>query len=70
MENNGKVLPGPVRLRCHVAARVDALAEKTGMDYSQIVHELVMYALDHAKVGKVTRLGLVFDGEVRHGDKP
>ena len=63
MEGNGRLIPGPVRLRNHLAIKVDALAEKTGMDYSQIVHELVTYALDHAKVGQVTRLGLVFDGE-------
>lgn len=69
MENHDKLRSwSVVRLRNAVAAKVDELAEQTGMERTSIVNEMVMYAMDHVHVGPVTRLGLIFDGEeVKHG---
>jgi len=56
-----------IRLGVHDAEKVCSLAEKLDSTPSPVVHDLIDYALGRARVGLVTRPGLVFDEEAEHG---
>ena len=57
-----------IRLGVHDAEKVCDLAEQLDSTPSQVVHDLIDYALGRARVGLVTRPGLVFE-EGEHGHR-
>lgn len=57
-----------IRLGIKDAEKVCDLAERLDSTPSQVVHDLIDYALGRARVGLVTRPGLVFE-EDGHGNR-
>ena len=59
----------PIRLKTEQFVKVQALAEKAGLRPYEIVDQVLEYGLGKARVGMVTRPGLVFDQEAgKEGD--
>lgn len=56
-----------IRLGIKDAEKVCDLAEKLDSTPSQVVHDLIDYALGRARVGLVTRPGLVFEEDGHDG---
>ena len=69
MNKPAKTPISPFRLRNAVSDRVLNLADQLGAEPTQVIHDLVTYALDHVHVGEVTRPGLIFDGGKGNGKK-
>lgn len=53
----------PIKLQMRQFVRIKALADEMDEQPYEIVRELLDYGLSKARIGVVTRQGLVFDGD-------
>ena len=55
----------PIKLQMRQFVRVKALADEMDVQPYEVIRDLVEYGLSKARVGMVTRPGLVFDEDGR-----
>lgn len=67
MKEDGRSTNYPFRLKVDQRAKVDELAAQAGIRPYEVVDQMIEYALTRARIGMVTRPGLVFD--VKGGEK-